>query len=76
MKSAQCCHSTVGDLRFGSFAFYRQSVMFVSFLNKRDPAGYQHVIEAILSSSNFESVWEPNYGVSVADLWVSFTRSL
>ena len=49
--------------------------MFVSFLNMRDSAGFQHAIEAILSGSNFESVWEPNDGVSVADLWASFTRS-
>ena len=67
---------TVGDLRFGSFAFYRQSVMFVTFLEKTDPAGFQNVIEAILSGQEFETVWEPIYGASVADLWATFTLSL
>ena len=50
--------------------------MFVTFLEKADPAGFQNVIEAILSGQEFETVWEPIYGASVADLWATFTLSL
>ena len=67
---------TVGDLRYLTFAFYRQSMMFVTFLEKTDPIGFQNVIEAILAGSKFETVWEPKYGASVADLWATYTRNL
>lgn len=42
----------------------------------KNPNGFQNAIEAILSGSKFEIVWEPNYGASVATLWSNFARSL
>lgn len=67
---------TVGDLRPTSFAFYRQSLMFVTFLQERNPAGFQKIVKELIAGRKFETLWEPNYGEAVEELWDAFVLSL
>ena len=67
---------TVGELRFGSFEFYRQSEMFVNFLQTKDISAFQTSLREVRAGHIFQYVWIENYGVTIARLWDEFTLNL
>jgi len=66
----------LGDLRTGTFRYYRQSQMFVKFLRDVDPAGFQDTLAEIRDGQNFQATVESNYDSSVVDLWEAFVDNL
>lgn len=67
---------TIGNSRFGSISFYRQSEMFVEFLKNKNPMGFQKALNEIREGHLFRAVWVHNYGKNIADLWDIFTDNL
>jgi len=65
-----------GDLRSGSFRYYRQSQMFVKYLRDVDPVGFQNVLTELRNAQNFQTTIESNYDSSVVDLWEAFVDDL
>ena len=61
-----------GDLRSGSFRYYRQSQMFVKYLRDVDPIGFQNTLTELRNGQNFQTTIESNYDSSVVDLWEAF----
>lgn len=67
---------TVGELRFRSFEFYRQSEMFVNFLKTKDITAFQKTLAEIRDRQVFRDAWIKNYSVTIADLWDEFVLNL
>ena len=65
-----------GDLRSGSFRYYRQSQMFVNYLRDVDPVGFQNTLTELRNGQKFRTTIESNYDSSVVDLWEAFVDGL
>jgi len=67
---------TTGELRFGSFDFYRQSELFVEFLRDTNPRGFKKVLNEIRDRQKFSTVWRTHYESDISELWSAFKLNL
>ena len=56
--------------------FYRQSMMFVSFLKEKDPVRFKRLIEAVEGGGNFRDCFISAYGTDVQPLWNEFIQTI
>jgi len=67
---------TTGDLRNGSFRFYRQAKMFVEYLRNTNPSGFKNALIQLRKGESFHMIWKTNYGTHLDNLWAAFKLSL
>jgi hypothetical protein len=65
-----------GDLPYPRYVFYRQSVMFVSWLKQRDEAQFKKFLLSIQDGTSFHDAFHQSFGGSVEALQIKYIKSL
>jgi hypothetical protein len=60
----------------GAWMLYRQSMLFVTFLAKRNEGLFEEVMRSIIKKESFSKAVEKVYGMNVAALWNNFVEGL
>lgn len=54
---------------------YRQAGLFVAFLHDTNPAGFEHMMDAIFQSRPFAEALETGYATDLPNLWSRFVQA-
>jgi hypothetical protein len=65
------------DYGVETYMFYRQSELFVRFIMERDPPAFESFMQSLqLNGGRFATLFDSSFGLSVAEMWSEFRRSL
>ena len=56
--------------------YYRQASIFVEYLNRTNPKGFDAALQDTLNGNKFGDVWKKHYGQSILDLWLGFNKDI
>ena len=56
--------------------FYRQCMLFVAFLEKENPAGFQTCLTGIQNGTEFQEVFRKAFGADTMSKWRAFKMQI
>ena len=52
--------------------YYRQASVFVEYLRKTNPKGFEAALKDVLNGDSFRDVWQKRYGKNISELWLQY----
>ena len=56
--------------------YYRQASVFVEYLRKTNPKGFEAVLKDVLNGDSFREVWKKHYGINISELWLRYIEGI
>ncbi|HEX9627955.1 MAG TPA: hypothetical protein VGA00_13535 [Acidiferrobacterales bacterium] len=69
-------HKTARNYGLEPHMYYRQAGLFVEYLNKTNPRGFEAALSDLLNGGSFRKIWPRHYGRSISELWRSYEKSI
>lgn len=69
-------HRTAHDYDLEPHMYYRQAGLFVEYLNRTSPQGFEAALLGILRGGSFQAAWRKHYDRDISELWRGYERSI